>query len=201
MAPDREHDWEWLGEPLAVDYANSVRRRGMEVVDLWRDGAEVERWASHEQGRVPPLPAAAAARRLDDLRALRDDVIHLLHATVRGDALPEQASERINARARAEPVVPQLGARPGERSTQVVLAGDAVDVLVALVAASAIDVVGAGAASGLQFCDAPSCGQFFIQGRRNQRWCGPTCGTRARVARHARRAGRQPGAVPDRGDR
>src|SRR3954447_9124809 len=37
------------------------------------------------------------------------------------------------------------------------------------------------------FCDAPSCGLFFERTRRNQRWCSPECGNRARVARHAAR--------------
>jgi predicted RNA-binding Zn ribbon-like protein len=39
----------------------------------------------------------------------------------------------------------------------------------------------------LAFCDAPSCGQFFIRRRRDQRWCSAACGTRTRVARHATR--------------
>jgi predicted RNA-binding Zn ribbon-like protein len=54
------------------------------------------------------------------------------------------------------------------------------------VAAAAIEIAGSGELVG--FCDAPSCGQFFAGGRAGRRWCSDACGTRARVARHARRA-------------
>jgi len=61
---------------------------------------------------------------------------------------------------------------------------DALDALLALVAHSAVEVI---ADPDVALCDAPSCGQLFIRTRGNQRWCGPACGNRARVARHAHR--------------
>ena len=44
---------------------------------------------------------------------------------------------------------------------------------------------GVGGPDAVRFCDAPSCGGFFAPERANQRWCDDSCGTRARVARHA----------------
>jgi predicted RNA-binding Zn ribbon-like protein len=64
----------------------------------------------------------------------------------------------------------------------------AVDELLARVAAATIELVGTGGADAVRFCDAPSCGDFFAPDRRNQRWCDDSCGTRARVARHAAHA-------------
>lgn len=176
--------WEWLGEPLAVDFANTLRRRGRTYEELLVSGADLARWSRRESKRVPVLNARAIAPRLDEARAVRDDVFAVLHAATSGRRLPSEATQRINARAREHPVVAQLGARPGASAKRVVGAPERLDDLLARVADAAIRLVG-DAHSGIALCDAPSCGQFFIRERSNQRWCGPACGNRARVARHA----------------
>jgi predicted RNA-binding Zn ribbon-like protein len=130
------------------------------------------------------LTAAEAQARLAEIRAVRDDVFDLLRAAARGDRPPAEPVGRINARARKLPVVAQITGPGAERSAIVLGDPDAVDELLARVVAAAIELTGA-ANSGLALCDAPSCGQFFLRERTNQRWCGPACGTRARVARHS----------------
>ena len=90
----------------------------------------------------------------------------------------------MNAAARAVPLVPQL--RDGAIVTSAGAGGAPLDELLARVAVSAIEL--AAGEDPLGFCDAPSCGQFFAGGRAGRRWCSDACGTRARVARHARRA-------------
>jgi predicted RNA-binding Zn ribbon-like protein len=178
--------WDWLGEPLAVDFANTVRRRGGEYQELLASPADAAAWAAyeHELERVPAVTARAVASRLDEVRAARDDVFAVLGAAAAGDPLPRQPGDRLNARARAHPVVAQLGDRPGTATARLVGSGGPLDELLARVAAATIALV-ADAGAGLALCDAPSCGQFFIRARANQRWCGPACGNRARVARHA----------------
>jgi predicted RNA-binding Zn ribbon-like protein len=185
-------DWEWggepwdfLGEPLAVDVAASVKRRGDVHVELWRDGSDVAQWCEGERGRVPALTAGQADARLDDLRELRDDVFAVLGAAIAGeppgrDARVADAAARLDARAVAMPVVAQLGG-----DAVAVGVEDPVDELIARAAAAAIAL---GREPGeLTFCDAPSCGQFYMRRRRGQVWCSMACGTRARVARHAAR--------------
>ena len=182
--PRDEQLWDWLGEPLAVDFANTVRRSGWNYRELLNTGRDVASWSRHERDRVPALTAELAETRLDEIRAVRDDGFGLLLAAAGGGAPPADAVRRINARARERPVVAQLpdGRRP---SAKIVLGDpDPVDELLARVAAAAIELSTA-PSSGLALCDAPSCGQFFLRERPNQRWCGPACGTRARVARHA----------------
>jgi predicted RNA-binding Zn ribbon-like protein len=163
-------------EPLAVEFANTRKRHGMEYVELLRDGADVAAWSAREP--VAAVGARAAAARLEEIRAVRDDVFAVLLAAAAGEPVPADAAARLNERARRHPVVAQLGGAP-----VAVAALDPVDELLARVTAAAIELPTA----GLGFCDAPSCGQFFIRERRDQRWCGPACGTRARVARHAAR--------------
>jgi len=182
-----QHDWEWLGEPLAVDFANTVRRRGATLVELLRSGEDLATWAARQTGRVPTVSATDADQRLDEVQATRDDVIALLHAAAGERALPAGARLRVNRLAVAATEV--LGERPGETEVTVADGLRGLDELLARVARATVALVGQGPESGLAFCDAPSCGQFFIRERPNQRWCGPACGTRARVARHAAHRG------------
>jgi predicted RNA-binding Zn ribbon-like protein len=92
----------------------------------------------------------------------------------------------VNAALAAVPLVPQL--RDGAVELVTLTVADPLDELLARAAASALELL---ASPALAFCDAPSCGQFFMRNRRDQRWCGPACGTRTRVARHARAHGRK----------
>ena len=178
-------DWYWLSEPLAMDFANTIHRRGMVDHDHLRTGADVASWCEHEPRRVPRVTARAAAERIDEIRALRDDVHAVLRATVDETLLPGAAVGRINAWARALPIVAQMGDHPGDPREAPARRAGAVDELLARVAADTIEIVGTGGSGAVRFCDAPSCGGFFAPERANQRWCDDSCGTRARVARHA----------------
>jgi predicted RNA-binding Zn ribbon-like protein len=177
--------WYWLSEPLAMDFANTLHRRGMVHIDHLRTGEDVASWADVEAPRVPRVSARAAQARLDEVRTVRDDVRAILQATLDGERLPARATARLNARARALPLVGQLGARAGELHTTPAMRAGAIDELLARVATAAIELVGSGGADAVRFCDAPSCGCFFAPDRSNQVWCDDSCGTRARVARHA----------------
>jgi predicted RNA-binding Zn ribbon-like protein len=170
--------WDWLGEPLAIDFANTLLRAGADYRELLGSGADVVTWARLEAGHVP-LPAQRDAdARLEEIRTVRDDVFAVLAAAAAGEAFPRGPAGRLDARARAHPVVAQLTG-----GSVVAGGGGAVAELLARVAAAAIELARSDVALGL--CDAPSCGQLFVRARANQSWCGPACGTRARVARHA----------------
>ena len=80
-------------------------------------------------------------------------------------------------------MIPQL--RDGKVELVAPVDVDPLDELLSRTAMSAVELLGS---PTLAYCDAPSCGQFFMRNRRDQRWCGPACGTRTRVARHAMRA-------------
>jgi predicted RNA-binding Zn ribbon-like protein len=172
--------WDWLGEALAVDFANTTKRSGGTDRELLQSAEDLVAWADREAGRVPAIDAGAV--RIGEVRTLRDDIQALLHAIVRADPAPVPAMERINARVRTAPLVPQL--RGGELVLAPAAACEPLDELLARVAHSAIELSAAG---GIGFCDAPSCGQFFERRRVSQLWCSDACGTRARVARHAHR--------------
>jgi predicted RNA-binding Zn ribbon-like protein len=180
--------WAWLSEPLPMDFANTTRRRGMVDHDYLRTGADLASWSEREAGRVPRVSARAAAARLEEVRGVRDDVKAVLWAAANDAPLPARPTARLNALARSRPLVAQLGRRPGEVRSAPASRASALDELLARVAAATIELVGSGGSDVVRFCDAPSCGDFFAPDRRNQRWCDDSCGTRARVARHAAHA-------------
>ena len=59
VPPER---WSWLGEPLAIDFANTVRRRGSDYTELLASGADLRAWAADEANRVPDPPELAPTR-------------------------------------------------------------------------------------------------------------------------------------------
>ena len=63
-----EKVWDWLGEPLAVDFANTVRRSGWHYRELLEDGGDVASWSQRQAGRVPVLAARTAQSRLAERR-------------------------------------------------------------------------------------------------------------------------------------
>ena len=187
MADDPFRDL--LGDDLAVDLANTVRRRRDREFELVGGPADLEAWLRHEAGRVP-VPAHVDAGLVRRFRALRDDALAVLRAAAAGAPLPSGPVAEINAVARATPAVRLLGDRAGTATTRVPHAADDAGALLAVLAAAVIDLAARPAAGGLALCDAPSCGQLFLRTRAGQRWCGPGCGNRARAARHHARAAR-----------
>jgi predicted RNA-binding Zn ribbon-like protein len=179
VPPER---WSWLGEPLAIDFANTVRRRGGDYTELLGSGADLRAWAQHEASRVPAPSELGSDARLPEVRELRDAIFALLLAAARREPPRSGIEKQVNAALAAVPLVPQL--RDGTVELVAPHGADPLDELLARTAMSALELLPSPA---LAYCDAPSCGQFFMRNRRDQRWCGPACGTRTRVARHAMR--------------
>jgi predicted RNA-binding Zn ribbon-like protein len=67
------------------------------------------------------------------------------------------------------------------------------DAFLADIATSAITLVGGPGRDRRQRRGAPGCGRWFVASRPRQRWCSPTCGDRARVARFQERRRARPG--------
>ncbi len=182
----------WLGEPLAIDLANTVMVvRDDHAVDLLAAPEQLRRWLAAEQPRLGNCTFAVGHSA--EIRALRDAVRRLLAAAVRGTTAPSEALAFVNAASAQAPVAPQLVAVAGARPKMVELTadGERLDQLLAKLARSAIALLTGSDRDRLHICEAPSCGMFFLGGRR---WCCGACGNRARAARAYRR--RKEGAAP-----
>ncbi|MGO4751944.1 CGNR zinc finger domain-containing protein, partial [Streptomyces sp. 2MCAF27] len=61
------------------------------------------------------------------------------------------------------------------------------DRLVAALARDAIGFLAGPERERLRACPAPRCVRYFVKDHPRQEWCKPSCGNRARVARHHHR--------------
>ncbi|WP_371650318.1 MULTISPECIES: ABATE domain-containing protein [unclassified Streptomyces] len=142
----------------------------------------------------------ADAEALAAVRALRAAVRALFARAVRPDPpspadaqrlLPAgMALELLNSAAAAVPTVPRLE-WPEGRDPYAVHRGtgtpDAVTALCAALARAAVDFLAGPDRARLRACHAPRCVRYFLKEHPRQEWCRPSCGNRARVARHQRR--------------
>ncbi|WP_433604849.1 CGNR zinc finger domain-containing protein [Dactylosporangium sp. CA-139114] len=100
----------------------------------------------------------------------------------------ETALARLNAAA-AGLGPPMLQWPPDEapRLTLQITATTAEDRLLATLAEAAIRFLAGPDVARLRACPAPRCVRYFLQDDPRQAWCKPSCGNRARVARHYQR--------------
>ncbi|MFY0509832.1 CGNR zinc finger domain-containing protein [Streptomyces anulatus] len=101
----------------------------------------------------------------------------------------DEALAHLNAAAAREPVAPQLH-WPDEGAPAIRLLSAEHDPRVRLVAAlarDAVDFLSGPECERLRACHAPRCVRYFIRSHGRQEWCKPSCGNRARVARHYER--------------
>jgi len=158
-----------LGEPLAVDLANTTARvRGREV-DLIADDAGLAAWLA--------LHPALGPVDGDELRALRDSIREVFQATADTRSAAPDAVTAVNAAAfrclatltsTSDGPVVEWGGGP-----------------LAVLARSAVEVV---AAASLRACANHDCVLFFAHGDERRKFCDTkTCANRARQARHRER--------------
>ncbi len=183
--------WSWLGDRLALDAANTVRRRGWRYRELITSPADLQAWLDHQHSRLA-IPAEVDTALVARFLLTRDHVLGVLRAAAGGAALPAADVDAINGLAAAAPVVRLLGTRPGQHLTQPVTRADQATRLCADIAAATIDLLTSPDAAAVALCDAPGCGQLYLRGRPNQQWCNPHCGTRVRSQRHAERTAAHP---------
>lgn len=184
-----ETRWGWLGDHLAVDLANTVRRRGRLMTELLNEPGDLAAWLGHQRHRVP-VPQPVDAPVLYDVVSLRDRALHLVRAAVDQRTLPREDVAIVNEIVRRTPIPHLLVERAGSSVMPLAETGNTRSDLLATLAASVIDLLGDPDLYDLGFCDAPSCGQYFHRSRPNQLWCCPRCGDRARSARaHGRARG------------
>ncbi|MFH9686161.1 CGNR zinc finger domain-containing protein [Streptomyces sp. NPDC021019] len=171
------------------------------------DDLDTVRGADRWLRRQPGLPAVATATGDlvvdEELRAAVVGVrraVRALFARMVGPAPPsradahrlmpaDEALAHLNAAAAREPVAPQLHWPDGEAPAIRLLSAEADPRarLVAALARDAVDFLSGPERERLRACHAPRCVRYFIRSHGRQEWCKPSCGNRARVARHYER--------------
>lgn len=191
-----------MTERLVMELVSTVRHDGDGGV---LDDLGTVRGANRWLQRQPGLLATATGNLVVD-EELRDAVIGVrravraLFARVVSPAPPspadahrlmpaDEALAHLNAAAAQEPVAPQLHWPAQGPPTAGLLSVEA-DPRVRLVAAlarDAVDFLSGPQREQLRACHAPRCVRYFVRSHGRQEWCKPSCGNRARVARHYER--------------
>jgi predicted RNA-binding Zn ribbon-like protein len=179
-----------VGEPLAVDLANTLAiQKGLQV-DLLTAATAPSWWAAHEaELGAPPEGGELDVGRL---RELRDAVAQLFGAALAGTQPPSAAIDVVNAASASGATFPRLGWSGGEGALlESGARSDAMVTGLGAIAGSAIGLLTGEGADRLRRCEGPDCELLFVATNLRRRWCSPTrCGNRVRGARHYRRHGR-----------
>lgn len=178
-----DEDLPLLGEPLPVEFANSLYRDGDSWIDFLADAPAATRWfAAAADTSVLEVAPEVRPPQVHDVRGLRDAVRALIETALAGDRPDPADVDTVNRAAAAAPAFPELH-WPEVRTVRV--AGGLTGTL-ALVASEAIALVAGPDARRLRRCTAPGCGLLFVKHHPRRAWCNPSCGQRVRQARYYR---------------
>ena len=177
--------WKGLtGEPLALDLVNTVVGTAHGELDLLDAPGALAEWLAIEEERLTAQDPEAVAR--IDVAGVRD-----LRTTVSAVLADARAGRRPARSAMAELVDAQRAAPAyvdwdGTTATPVRRRdGSPTAILVADLAAAAVEFLGDPGVTTLRDCDGPNCRMVFLATNPRRRWCRPSvCGNRARVARY-----------------
>ncbi|MFE5604156.1 CGNR zinc finger domain-containing protein [Streptomyces coelicoflavus] len=185
---------------IALDLALTLRHDGHgSVADDLADPAGLTAWVTDHPVLVPDGEGFTAdASALTAVRDVRAAARALFARAVRpGEPSPADAARllpvpeavrRLNEAAARTPMVPVLAWSCTD--APVVRAAPAQGARTDLAAALAQAVIGFLAGPDrqrLRACHAPRCVRYFLKEHPRQEWCKPSCGNRARVARHQER--------------
>jgi predicted RNA-binding Zn ribbon-like protein len=182
---------------IALALALTVRHDGHgSVADDLADPAGLTAWVRAHPGVLPDAEVFAAdASALTAVRDVRAAARALFARAVRpGEPSPAdaarllpvpQALRLLNEAAARTPTVPVLAwadaAEPVVRAAPA--QGTSAD-LAAVLAQAVIGFLAGPDRQRLRACHAPRCVRYFLKEHPRQEWCKPSCGNRARVARH-----------------
>jgi predicted RNA-binding Zn ribbon-like protein len=114
----------------------------------------------------------------------------VLHASVEDRAPDRAAVDALNRASARAPRSAAAGWRRGKPPRPLVRfhATRRADIVLAAVAADAIELVTGADRGRLRICGAPGCVLAFVKDHPRREWCSGLCGNRARQARHYRRS-------------
>ncbi|WP_175407346.1 ABATE domain-containing protein [Streptomyces sp. TRM64462] len=189
---------------LALELASTIRHDGDGgVTDDLTTTHGTTRWIQAQadllDGHVPDGETAADENLRKEIIELRR-AVRALFARAVSPAPPSSADARqlmpadqalahLNTVAAREAVVPQMDWPPDGAPTARLLSteNDPKVRLMAALARAAIDFLSGPQRTRLRACSAPRCVRYFVKSHGRQEWCKPSCGNRARAARHYRR--------------
>lgn len=172
-------------EPLAVELHNTLYAVGGEMLDGLAERDSARAWL---EGLGDRLPDSGAGLAREELIGLRGSVRSALRAVVAGGDHDRAALEALNRAAGRAPRSPVATWRDGRAEPAIDHHGASrADVVVAALAADAIELITGPRRGDLRACGAPGCVLLFVKDHPRRAWCSNACGNRARQARHYER--------------
>ena len=176
-------------EPVAIELHNTVYAAAGELRDGLADAASAAAFVRAIAPRLTSdgLPGGTGPSAAE-LVALRAAVRAALGAAVAGE-LPDRSSlDAVNAAAARAASSARAVVRRGRVVRTVDRHGaDRADVVLAVFAADAIDLLTGPLRGEIRACGAPGCVLLYVRDHPRRQWCSNACGNRARQARHYRR--------------
>lgn len=180
-----------LGEPLPVEFANTLYVSRVETWDFLGDQERARRWveASPLKGSTGGLGDASVQR----LRSLRDVVRALLWVHLDGRAPPASALRTLNRAAALAPGYGEVAWSPEGYARVEHRAGPPLEGLLATLAEASIAFLAGETLKLLRRCPGLDCPMLFVAQHHRRRFCHPSCSQRARQAAYYRRRASQAG--------
>jgi predicted RNA-binding Zn ribbon-like protein len=181
-------------EPLALELHNTLYASGGKACDGLASEDSTAAWLDALVDRLPSAGRGRGPARTELIR-LRGAVREALHSVLEGRAPTRASLEIINRASAGAPRSPVARWRRAAPPVADVDRHDAsrAQVVLATLAADAIDLLTGPHRQDVRACGAPGCVLLFLKDHPRREWCSAACGNRARQARHyARTRGRVP---------
>lgn len=191
------------GEPVAIELANTVRRRRAEIVDGLATVEDARQWLAQMTQRVGDVLGSSTQQSWFDEQAhadavlLRDSVRVLLADTSAGRPLDHGAADVVNRMSSRVPTWLRLDVDGPHPAVHLVAPDGAPAGSQALgwMARDTVLLLTGPSKDSVRACAAPGCLLFYVQTHGGRAWCSTRCSNRVRSARmYARRRANTGGA-------
>ena len=183
-----------LGEPLAVELANTLYERPESTIDFLARSDWIIAWLGLAAKSSPPIPKRIDASNGASIRLLRDAVRSLLTTATRPLERPDPTCiETLNRFTDSAEYCYRLD-WPADRAPTALMTptGRGFDAVLTYLGIESISFLASPARNRVRRCDGPDCPMLFVQLHHKRRFCHDGCAHRARQARYYQNHSRRP---------
>ncbi len=181
-------DFPLLGEPFAVEFANTRYVTPSDSVDFLDSREAVVAWFDHvANGLITPLPRNVDVSGAQSIRALRDSMHDIFESVTTGRQPARAEVAMLNQFANA------VGCRveldwPSDKAPNLTTAptGRGIAATISQIALECITFLASPSLACVRQCEGQDCPMFFVKQHHKRRFCFDGCSHRARQARYYR---------------
>jgi predicted RNA-binding Zn ribbon-like protein len=180
-------DFPIIGEPLPVEFANSLYAAGPHTIDFLASPDMIRQWFALAAPDVE-VPGTIRRADADSIREMRDAIHAIVTALAIGSNPAVESVAVLNRYASRAPWFLRLGRDDIGRPVAIPRrTAKPIDALLGRIANDTIELVAGPSRIQLRQCNGPGCAMLFVKVHHKRRWCHQCCGHRARQAGYYRR--------------